>query len=114
MSGQSLNFDACTSYFGDSHVVMLAALQQMLEVLPQDWVALKADLDVGRYHQAAIIAHRLAGTLAMVGADSMSSECRALSLQLDDNQPVDRRYVLSVEAGIMGVMAQIHTYLRQQ
>lgn len=114
MGDRPLNFDACTAYFGGSHTVLLAALKQMLEVMPRDCLTMQTDIDAGQYHSAAIIAHRLAGTLDMVGAHELSNEYRSLSRQLDGGEIVARRSLVQVEAGIMDVMAQIHSYLQRQ
>lgn len=113
MGDRPLDFDACTSYFGGDHAVMLAALEQMLDILPKDCLAMQRDIDAGQYHSAAIVAHRLAGTLDMVGATALSNECRLLSRHLDTSEIVARRTLVQVEAGIMEVMAQIHSYLHR-
>ncbi|HSG61403.1 MAG TPA: hypothetical protein VLA24_08210 [Pseudomonadales bacterium] len=79
MTSEHLDLAKVMECYGGSPQVLLKTLRRINTTLPGDWALFMSSCEAGDSDMASVVAHRMAGTVAMIGADDFANFLRELS-----------------------------------
>jgi|GEM_PF-3778391 len=112
MTLNHLNLEKVMDCYGGSATVLKKTIGRIYESMPNDWALFLQLCDQAEYQQASIVAHRMAGTVSMVGADEFSKFLREVSRSAKTKEHIPSPILaqgLKYYEELMGEMGQFVT-----
>lgn len=113
MSTSPLDLTKISAYYGGSPEVLLNVFRKLLLVLPDEWALLETQLGNNEVASASVVAHRLSGSVAMVGADALAEDLRQLSHILHASEISPPTKIAAIKSDFDQVLLEIETFVRQ-
>lgn len=97
--------------YGGSPQILLKTMRRINTTLPSDWSLFMASCEEGNFEMASIVAHRMAGTVAMIGADNFANFLRELSRSAKSKHTIPSPMLVTALKYYDEVMAELGAYV---
>lgn len=111
MANDHLNVAKVMECYGGSPQILLKTMRRINTTFPSEWNLFMANCEAGDFEMASIVAHRMAGTMAMIGADDFANFLRDLSRLAKSKRSIPSPLFVTALKYYDEVMAELGAYV---